>query len=88
MGLTSALTDLSAPDEVEYPSGDWQPMAETELHFWIMVALAEMLREYFRPHADVHVAGNVFLYYGLLKPASGSRKPLGGVCPRLQVKSY
>jgi Uma2 family endonuclease len=38
-------------------------MAETELHFWVIVALAEMLREHFRTRQDVHVGGNLNLYY-------------------------
>jgi Uma2 family endonuclease len=38
-------------------------MAETELHFWVIVALAEMLREHFHTRQDVHVGGNVNLYY-------------------------
>jgi Uma2 family endonuclease len=63
MNPTPTLTGPSVPGEVFYPSGDGLPMAEAELHFWVIVALAEMLREHFSTLPDVHVGGNVNLYY-------------------------
>jgi Uma2 family endonuclease len=49
--------------EVEYPSSDGKPMAETDTHRDEMVYLIEALRRWFRDAEDVYVSGNIFLYY-------------------------
>jgi Uma2 family endonuclease len=49
--------------EIEYPSSDGKPMAETELHFKEMVALVEALVSRFEDEPDVYVCGNMLLYY-------------------------
>jgi Uma2 family endonuclease len=49
--------------EIEYPSSDGKPMAETEVHFKEMVALVEALVSRFRDEPDVYVCGNMLLYY-------------------------
>src|SRR5437764_15426269 len=53
---------VALPD-VEYPSSDGEPMAETEAHFLAMLALIGALRLYFRDRKDVFVIGNMFWYY-------------------------
>jgi Uma2 family endonuclease len=49
--------------EVEYPSSDGKPMAETDLHRDEMMYLIEALRNHFRDVPDVYVSGNILLYY-------------------------
>jgi Uma2 family endonuclease len=49
--------------EIEYPSGDGKPMAETELHLDDMIDAIQVLRDHFAARPDVHVGGNLLLYY-------------------------
>ena len=49
--------------EVEYPSSDGKPMAETDLHRDEMIYVIEALQEHFRDVSDVYVSGNLLLYY-------------------------
>lgn len=49
--------------EIEYPSSDGKPMAETDQHRDDMVALIEGLKARYAPRADVYVAGNLLVYY-------------------------
>jgi Uma2 family endonuclease len=49
--------------EVEYPSSDGKPMAETDLHRDEMIYVIEALQEHFRDVPDVYVSGNLLLYY-------------------------
>jgi Uma2 family endonuclease len=49
--------------EVEYPSGDGKPMAETELHLRDMIATIQVLDDHFAGQPNVYVCGNVLLYY-------------------------
>lgn len=51
------------PDELEYPSSDGQPMAETELHGEAMVAAHQVLKRYFAARADVQIGMDNLLYY-------------------------
>ena len=63
----SASTAIHYPtsilDAVQYPTSDGKPMAETELHLEIMVALIHALKQYFRSDPQVYVGGNMLLYY-------------------------
>ena len=52
----------SAPT-VAYPESDGQPMAETERHQKVMIDYIDILRRHFRDVPDVHVGGNLLLYY-------------------------
>lgn len=52
----------SAPTVV-YPESDGQPMAETERHQKVMMDYIDILRRHFRDVPDVHVGGNLLLYY-------------------------
>ena len=49
--------------EVEYPTTDGKPMAETELHRKEMIDAIEVLEDYFAGQHDVYVGGNLLLYY-------------------------
>jgi Uma2 family endonuclease len=49
--------------EIEYPSSDGKPMAETDQHRDDMVALIEGLKARYASRADVYVAGNLLVYY-------------------------
>jgi Uma2 family endonuclease len=50
-------------DAIDYPESDSQPMAETDLHRRLMIALMEALDEHFVDEPDVYVSGNLLLYY-------------------------
>ena len=49
--------------EIEYPSGDGKPMAETEIHLDDMIDTIQVLREHFAAEPRVYVGGNLLLYY-------------------------
>lgn len=49
--------------DVDYPTSDGKPMAETELHWQVMVDSVETLRDHFIAEPMVHVGGNLLLYY-------------------------
>src|SRR5947209_4019642 len=51
-------------EEVVYPSGDGQPMGETEFHVAAIILLREVLRLHFRKkRPDICVTADMFLYY-------------------------
>lgn len=50
-------------EEIEYPTSDGQPMAETTLHRKVMTDLIEGLEQWFQEAPDVWVGGNLFLYF-------------------------
>ncbi|MFI5454097.1 MAG: Uma2 family endonuclease [Isosphaerales bacterium] len=56
-------TVASAPPEIEYPSSDGEPMAETPLHRDVMLDLIAMLKDCFAAQPDVYVSGNMMMYY-------------------------
>jgi Uma2 family endonuclease len=49
--------------EVDYPTSDGKPMAETDLHRDEMVDLIQTLQRHFADEPDVYVTGNILLYY-------------------------
>ncbi|HEX3130999.1 MAG TPA: Uma2 family endonuclease [Thermoanaerobaculia bacterium] len=49
--------------EIDYPTTDGQPMAETTLHRRIMSNMIEGLERRFRDVEDVWVGGNLFFYF-------------------------
>ena len=53
----------SADREVEYPTSDGRPMAETDVHRQDMVDLIETLQDYFAAEPNVYVTGNLLLFY-------------------------
>jgi Uma2 family endonuclease len=52
-----------ATREIEYPTGDGKPMAETDLHRDDMVDVIDSLRHHFAANPDVYISGNLLLYY-------------------------
>ena len=50
-------------DERDYPEGDGKPMAETDIHRDVMIALILMLKTFFAQRPDVYVSGNLLVYY-------------------------
>jgi Uma2 family endonuclease len=49
--------------EVDYPTSDGKPMAETQLHLNEMVDTIQTLDDRYAERPRVHVAGNLLLYY-------------------------
>src|SRR5262245_3201218 len=50
-------------DKVEYSTSDGKPMAETDLHRNVMIALIKMLEYWFAKNPMVYVSGNMLVYY-------------------------
>ena len=46
-----------------YPESDGEPMAETGRHVRMLLDMIETIDRHFRDTPDVHVCGNMFLYY-------------------------
>ncbi len=57
------IRSLPTDRGVYYPESDGQPMAETELHRDVMIDFIQMLDDYFQERLDVHVSGNLMVYY-------------------------
>jgi Uma2 family endonuclease len=55
--------NIAAAPTLVYPESDGEPMAETEKHRKVMVDLIDILEQYFQHAPDVHVSGNLLLYY-------------------------
>jgi Uma2 family endonuclease len=51
------------PDEIEYPSSDGQPLAETSVHAEAMAQAFFVLDRFFKDRADVNVGMNLLFYY-------------------------
>jgi Uma2 family endonuclease len=49
--------------ENDYPSGDGKPMAETDWHRVLMVALIQTLDAFYAADPLVYVSGNLLMYY-------------------------
>ena len=49
--------------EIEYPSADGKPMAETETHLRDMIDTIQLLDDHFVLRPNVYVCGNLLLYY-------------------------
>jgi Uma2 family endonuclease len=54
---------LPFEQEIEYPTSDGQPMAESPQHMQVMVDLIFGLKLRYEDVSDVWVAGNLFLFY-------------------------
>jgi len=51
------------PPDLDYPSGDGQPMAETPLHRQNLTDTIAMLSMWYADEPQVYVSGNMFVYY-------------------------
>jgi Uma2 family endonuclease len=56
-------TVAPAPPEIEYPSSDGEPMAETPLHRDLLFDQIAVLKAHFTAEPDVYVSGNMMMYY-------------------------
>jgi len=66
MGDESELAHVSACHprrDIDYPSSDGKPMAETEIHAREMLFTMGTLDLYYDDRNDVYVAANNFIYY-------------------------
>ena len=57
------MAAIPFPREIYYPESDGKPMGETEFHRDEIYALIWVLRQRYLDVPDVHVTGNLFLYY-------------------------
>ncbi len=57
------MAAIPLEQEIDYPTSDGQPMAETTLHRKVMSDLIEGLESRYAAVPDVWVGGNLFLYY-------------------------
>jgi Uma2 family endonuclease len=48
---------------IRYPTSDGRPLAETDLHFNIMVDSRRALEAYYENDPDVYVSGNLLMFY-------------------------
>jgi Uma2 family endonuclease len=63
------MSAMPLEKEIEYPTSDGQPMAETTLHRKVMNDLIEGLERHYAEVPDVWVGGNLFLCYERGNPA-------------------
>src|SRR5277367_603781 len=49
--------------EIDYPTSDGKPMAETDLHRKLMIEVIELLDGFFANRSDVYVSGNMLVFY-------------------------
>ena len=52
-----------ATREVDYPTGDGKPMAETDVHRNLMFDTIQMLVDHFADQPDVYISGNLLMFY-------------------------
>jgi Uma2 family endonuclease len=57
------MSALPLEQEVEYPTSDGQPMAESQEHLQVMIDLIVGLQRRYAAVADAWVSGNFFLFY-------------------------
>lgn len=57
------MSAIPLKQEIDYPTSDGQPMAETTLHREVMVDLIGSLDRHYSGAPDVWVGGNLCLYY-------------------------
>ena len=55
--------DAPVPVEIDYPSSDGLPLAESDFQFDPLAYARNALRDYYRDRSDVYVAGNMLIYY-------------------------
>src|SRR3954452_2439803 len=70
VGKAARMNAIPLEQEIEYPTSDGQPMAETTLHRKVMFDLIRGLELRFLEVPDVWVGGNLFLCYEKGNPAA------------------
>lgn len=58
----TTLVNTSQPTEIVYPSSDGEPLAESYIHLYAILATLEILRQYLQEQ-QATVLGDQFLYY-------------------------
>ena len=61
---------LPRKHQIEYPTSDGNPMAETEVHLRLTMYLIQALDEHFSAAPDVYVVGDMLFYYEEGQPQS------------------
>lgn len=56
------MSTIILPD-VDYPTGDGKPMAETPVHRVNMTDSIAMLEDWYKERRDVYISGNMLMYY-------------------------
>ena len=59
----SRITRPPVADDLDYPTSDGRPMAETDWHRKLMTALIETLTAFFAALPRVYVSGNLLVFY-------------------------
>jgi Uma2 family endonuclease len=62
-GMPMAAPVTYPTPEIDYPTSDGRPMAETDFHRDLMVELIETLQDRFAPDKMVYVSGNLLVFY-------------------------
>ncbi len=62
---------IGTPSEIDYPSGNGKPMAETQLHIQAIVLLLQALQDFFAVRPDVYVAADSYWYW---EKGNGNRR--------------
>ncbi len=58
-----ATTPRTVDRKVDYPTSDGKPMAETDIHRTLMIALIQTLQAHFAADPSAYVSGNLLLFY-------------------------
>src|SRR5262245_20219201 len=59
----ASVPDSLISEDLDYPTSDGRPMAETDLHRELIVDLIQTLDDWFADDPDVYVSGNLLLFY-------------------------
>ena len=54
---------MATVPQIDYPTSDGRPMAETDLHRELLLAVIETLKRWFAAQPSVYVSGNLLIFY-------------------------
>lgn len=60
---TAPQTTIIEGGDPTYPSGDGKPMAESDLHWDVMVEATQALKDRYADEPDVYIASNLMMFY-------------------------
>ena len=65
MTASTATDPLTTPASgaIDYPSSDGEPMAETDLHRWLLIEATTRLIHHYAADPNVYASGNLLVYY-------------------------
>jgi Uma2 family endonuclease len=61
--MSSQTMPIDVVELDSYPSGDGQPMAETQIHVRAIMLLHQALEDFFKNRPDVFIASDIFWYW-------------------------